>query len=241
MPRARRLVSLVAVAALAVSGLAACRSAPDAVAYFGNAKVVSEAEVQQVWDDTAARLQPDPQTGQKHMPFERKDITNLLIRLEALRVVGKDQGLTVTAQSAAEIAQSLNLSPDAELVGLAAEFQAWVTLLKQKATPATVTDEDMRAVFQRLQAGGPLPGNPTFEQFSASITEQDKQSLAPSIGLRNALQPRIDALNIKVNPRYPVPDLPLYSVQGPKGEALPLIGVTFGTAGGDPVPVTDLA
>ncbi|RZU52103.1 hypothetical protein EV385_3944 [Krasilnikovia cinnamomea] len=241
MPRARRLAAFVAVAALAVSALTACRSAPDAVSYFGPAKVVTEQELQWVWDDTEARLQPDPQTGQKQMPFERKDISSLLIRLEALRKVGKDQGLTVTAQSAAEIAQSLNLSPDAELVGLAAEFQAWVTLLKQKAAPATVTDEDMRGIFERLSAAGPLPGNPTFEQFAASITDQDKQSLAPFIGLRNALQPRIDALDIKVNPRYPVPTLPLYTVQGPKGENLPLIEVTFGTAGGDAVPVTDLA
>ncbi|BFU46930.1 hypothetical protein KRMM14A1004_51670 [Krasilnikovia sp. MM14-A1004] len=224
-----------------MSALSACRTAPDAVSYFGPAKVVTEQEVQWVWDDTEAKLQPDPQTGEEHMPFERKDVSNLLIRLEALRAIGKDQGLTVTAQSAAEIAQSLNLPPNADLVGKAAEFQAWVTLLKQKATPATVTDDDMRDIYNRLKASGPLPGNPTFEQFAASITEQDKQSLAPAIGLRNALQARIDALNIKVNPRYPVPTLPLYSVQGPKGEALPLIEVTFGTAGGDPVPVTDLA
>ncbi|GAB1645102.1 hypothetical protein KRMM14A1259_55250 [Krasilnikovia sp. MM14-A1259] len=221
--------------------MAACQSAPDAVAYFGKVKAVTEADVQQVWDDTEAHLQPDPRTGQKTMPFERKDITNLLVRLDALRAVGRDQGLTVTAQSAAEIAQSFNLSPDAELVGLVAESQAWLDLLKEKATPAPLTDADMHDIFKRLTATGPLPGNPTFEQFSASITEQIKSALAPAVGMRNALQPRIDALHIKVNPRYPVPTLPLYTIQGGKGEALPLIDVIFGTSGGAAVPVTNAA
>jgi len=239
MPRARRLASTVVVAALAVTGLAACNQAPDVVAYYGNAKGITEGEVQRIWDDSLAKLKPNAE-GKKVMPVSRQDIVGRMVELDAMRQLGKMQGFTGTPGSAAEIAQQLNMAPDAALVTLEAEFQGWATGAQQTVKADELTDADLRDIFQRLKASGPLDGNPSFEQFAASVTAQAKQALGPALGLRNDLQAAAASLKIKFNPRYAAPSLAIYQTTGPDGNALTLVEVTFGTSAVAPAPVTDV-
>ena len=48
MQRVRRLASVAVVATLAVTGLSACRSAPDVAVYFGSTAQISVAEVERL-------------------------------------------------------------------------------------------------------------------------------------------------------------------------------------------------
>ena len=69
MQRARRLASVAVIATLGVTGLSACRSAPDVAVYFGSASEISVAEVQRVFDDARTKFdaakagQPAPQAA----------------------------------------------------------------------------------------------------------------------------------------------------------------------------------
>jgi len=240
MPRARRLASTVVVAALAVAGLAACDRAPDVAVYYGTTKAITEDTVQRVWDDSFAKLVPNA-AGKKVMPVSRQDIVGRMVELDALRQLGKTQGFTATPTSAPEIAQQLSMAQDAPLVTIEAEFQGWATAAQQAVKADELTDADLRDIFARLKASGPLDGNPTYEQFAGSVTAQAKQALGPALGLRNDLQAAATSLKIKFNPRYAAPTLSLYQTTGSDGNPLTLVEVTFGSSAAAPAPVTDVA
>jgi hypothetical protein len=239
MPRARRLASTVVAAALAVSGLAACNRAPDVAVYFGDAKGVTEAQVQKLWDDSLATLIPD-KDGKKVMPVSRQDIVGLLVEVDTLRELGRAQGFTATPVKAAEAAQSLKMTTAAPLVSLVAEFSGWVTVSQQKVAADEVTEADLRDIYTRIKATGALQGNPSFEQFASTITADQRKSLGPAVGLRNDINTAAGKLKIKFNPRYPAPTLPIYQTTGPDGNALTLIEATIGSSAAGAAPVRDL-
>jgi hypothetical protein len=56
MSRARRLVSAVVAASLAVGGLSACRTGSSVAVYLGDTEKISEQQVQEIWDDGHDRL-----------------------------------------------------------------------------------------------------------------------------------------------------------------------------------------
>lgn len=238
MPRARRLASTVVAAALAVSGLAACNRAPDVAVYFGNAKGVTEDQVQKIWDGSFAKLNPDAE-GKKTMPVSRLDIVSLLAETAAMKEVGRMQSFTAGPVDGAQLAQQLNMAQDAPLVGVISEFRGWVTAAQQKVTPDEATEADLRDIWARLDATGGL--NKSFEEFASTISAEDKQALGSRLGLRNDITAAVKNLKITYNPRYPAPVLPLLEGTGPDNNPLPLVVVTFGTSEAGSAPVKDLA
>jgi hypothetical protein len=235
MPRARRLASTVVVAALAVSGLAACNQAPDVAVYIGDKKAVTEETVQRVWDDASAKLVAD-ETGKKALKFDRQQIVTQEVTVAALSALGKQQGFTPSAVPVDQVAAAVGLEPSAEFAKLYADAAGWRTAALQNAKPVQATDADLRDIFNRLAAAGATQG--TYEQFAQQLTADQQQQLGASLGLRNELAAESKSLGIKINPRYQAPVVSLLSAQG-STSTVSLIDVTLGTGAGA-APVEDL-
>jgi hypothetical protein len=231
---ARRLA--VAVAILSVAGLAGCRSAPSVAAYVGQGRI-SEDRVSAVLDEARANA-ITPSTGQPGpAALKRQDVVDTLVGLDVMREIARQRGMTPTALDTAQVAQGIGLKVNAEYVRLYSEYRGLLNAVGAGAKPAQPTEADLRDVYNRLTAGGANPNAASFEQFSTGISTQDRQTLAQNIGLRNDLQPQIAKLNTVVNPKYTAPELPLVSTQGPNGQELPLVVLSFAPSHAAPTVV----
>ena len=236
MQRARRLASVAVAAALAVSGLAACRSAPNVAAYVGQARI-TEDRVSEVLDQAQQNKVTAAQGQQAPPEIKRQDVVDTLVGLDVMREIAKQRGLTATPLNAADVAQSVGLKTGAEYVALYSEYRGLLNAAGTGGKPAQPTEADLRDVYNRLTAGGANPNGASFEQFASSISQEDQQTLAQNIGLRNDLEPQIAKLNAVVNPKYTAPELPLVSAQGADGRELPLVVLSFAKPTGSPTVV----
>jgi hypothetical protein len=235
----RRLATVAVAATIAVAGLAGCRSAPSVAAYVGQDRI-SEDRVSAVYDE-ARNNAVTPAGGQQAPPaIKRQDVVDTLIGLDVLRQIARQRGLSPTAIDPNQVAQAIGLKANAEYVRLYGEYRGLLNAVGSAAKPAQPSAADLRDVYNRLTAGGANPNGASFEQFAGGISEQDRQTLAQNIGLRNELQPQIAKLNTVVNPKYSAPELPLVSTQGADGQELPLVVLSFAPAQGKP-PVVDVS
>jgi hypothetical protein len=230
----RRLA--VAVAILSVAGLAGCRSAPSVAAYVGQGRI-SEDRVSAVLDEARANT-ITPSAGQPRADaLKRQDVVDTLVGLDVMREIARQRSLSPTALDAAQVSQGIGIKANAEYVRLYSEYRGLLNAVGAGAKPAQPTEADLRDVYNRLTAGGANPNSASFEQFSTGISAQDRQTLAQNVGLRNDLQPQIAKLNTVVNPKYSTPELPLVSTQGPDGQELPLVVLSFAPSRGAPTVV----
>lgn len=236
MQLARRVATVALTAAVAVTGLAGCRSAPGVAAYVGHGQI-SEDRVSAVLDEARANV-ITPATGQQSASaLKRQDVVDTLVGLDVMREIARQRAVTPTPLDAAQVAQGIGVKPDAEYVRLYSEYRGLLNAVGTGAKPAQPTEADLRDVYNRLTAAGANPNSASFEQFSTGISAQDRQTLAQNIGLRNDLQPQITKLNTVVNPKYSTPELPLVSARGPDGRELPLVVLSFAPSRGAPTVV----
>jgi hypothetical protein len=233
MPRARRLASTAVVAALAVTGLAACNRAPSVAAYIGNAKAVTEDQVQGVYDNAQAKFVSD---GKTTLPVTRQEIVDELLGLDVMREIAKQRGVPATAIPADTFVKYLGLPADAEYTKLYTELQGLVDAIGQQATAVQPTEADLRDIYNRLKAAG---AQDTYEQFTAGLTAAARQQIAKPLGLRDDLRAETAKLHITVNPRYTTPTVPIFVIEDPNGGLLALVDVAIGS-GSASAPVTDL-
>jgi hypothetical protein len=256
MQRARRLASVAVVATLAVTGLAACRSAPDVAVYTGRSATVTVAEVQRIWDDardklTAARDEAaanGEQAGASaaasapvEVPFDAPDVVSTLVSHDVVTRLARAQNVTLPADLPLDRAgQSIGLPGDAEYTRLYTETRLLFDQLMQKATPAQTSDADLRAVFKVFEeTPGAMPAGTTYEQFQQQVPQEALQTLGRAVTVRDQVQQQLDQLDIRVNPRYDSAEISVYAEPGPNNETLSLVSVPL--AGTDTAPVTDAA
>jgi hypothetical protein len=255
MQCARRLASTAVVALLAVAGLSACRAEPDVAAYLGDGQKITEEQVNQVYDQarnelTAAREQVQQQNtagasaappAPVELPFKQKDVLNALLTIDVLEQAAAAKGVQAAAEPTVEqIAQGSSYSPTWDYTKLYARtFQLRAALLP-KVTPAPLTDADLRPVYDRLLAGGAGDSTP-YEQFKSQLSDQNKQALQQTIGLRNELAEIVADGDVKLNPRYGDQQLVLLSAQAGNAD-VPLVEVSFAGDGSSRAPfVTDVS
>jgi hypothetical protein len=255
MQRARRLASTAVVAFLAVAGLSACRAEPGVAAYLGGDKTITDQQVERIYDQahdqlTEARgqIQQQDQTGASaaavppvELPFKQKDVLNALLTVDVLEQAVAAKGLpAATEPSIEQIAQGTNYSPNWEYTKLYTKtFQLRAALLP-KVAPAELTDEDLRPVYDRLLAGGAGDATP-YEQFKSQLSDENKQALQQSLGLRNELAKIVADGDLKVNPRYGDQQLVLLSATAGNAQ-VPLVQVPFaGSDRADAPFVTDVS
>jgi hypothetical protein len=248
MHRARRLASVAVVASLAVAGLSACRSEPSVAAYVGGGKV-TEARVQEVWDevrealdaDPAARPQTGASAGPAAMPITRSDVVRQLISVDVLTEVAKRENVTAPAEvSLAEYASALRLPERTEYLRLYARSDSLVKALRQNAQDAPApTDADLREVFDVLVKNEQIAPGSTFAEFKTALPAQNMQLVQSSAAVRKEINEVTGPLRIKVNPRYQPLGIPVLEFQTQGGELRPLVVAPLGAEGLDS-PVTDI-
>jgi hypothetical protein len=251
MQRARRLAFVAVIATLAVTGLSACRSAPDVAVYFGSASEISTAAVQRVVDDARTKLtaaqdaavaregsaQPVPAPS---VPITGPDVVSALVSRDLAGRVAKQRNVSLPAElPLAEVAQSVGLPPDTQYVRIYAESRVLFNLLLQAATPAQAGDAELRGVFKVFEATGAMQPGLTFEQFKGSVSPQAIETLGRATTVRNDVEAQLDQLNVRVNPRFESAEIPIYSEPGPNNKPLSLVSVPL--ADTDTSPVTDAA
>jgi hypothetical protein len=256
MQRARRLASTAIVAALAVSGLAACRSEPDVAAYVGGGATITEAEIDNVYDQardklTAAREQAQRQNEQAgastepappvQVPFKQQDILNTLLTVKILEKAAAAHNVQAASEpTVAQVAQSSRYSPDWSYTELYTRtFQLRAALLPV-VTPAQLTDAELRPVYDRLVQSGAGDATP-YEQFKSQLSDTNKQALQQSLGLRDEVLKIVADEDIRLNPRYGNQQLVLLSAQAGDKD-VPLVEASFAGADGSKAPfVTDVS
>ena len=257
MQRARRLASTAVVALLAVGGLSACRSEPDVAAYLGDGKTITEAHVEGVYNEARRELTRSREQVQRQdttgasaaavppvqVPFKQSDVLNALLSIDVLEQAAAAKGVQAAAQPTVEqVAQSSGYSPNWEYTKLYTRTLQLRSAVQPKVAPAPLTDADLRPVYERLTAGA-AAGAPSYEQFKSQLSDENKQALQQSLGLRNELTKIIQDDAVKTNPRYGDQKMVLLSTQGGDTE-IPLVEVSFaGTGtGASPAPfVTDVS
>lgn len=255
MQRARRLASTAVVAVLAVSGLSACRAEPGVAAYLGDGKTITEARIEGIYDEARDELtksreqvQQQASTGASapavppvEVPFKQKDVLNALLTVQLLEQAAATHGVQAASEPTVEqVAQGSSFAPTWEYTKLYARtFQLRAALLP-KVTPAPLTDADLRPVYDRLRAGSSSDTTP-YDQFKGQLSEENKQALQQSIGLRNELSKIVADDDVKLNPRYGDQQLVLLSTQAGDTQ-IPLVEVPFAGAGASEAPfVTDVS
>jgi hypothetical protein len=251
MQRARRLASVVVVASLGVAGLSACQQSPSVAAYLGSLGQVSEAQVQDVWDDahqalvkaqdSAAKPPADDQAGQQpstaapgpiKMPVTRAQIVQTLILDRVLDQVATTRGLTpAPGQEIDQDAQSIQLPSSTKFVQLYAHWNSLLTQMRVAAqTGPAPSDDDLKLVFQGLTDAGVVPKSTTFDAFKSQLqTDNDNSTLVKiATTTRDQIEQAIQPLSIKVSPRYQPLSLTLLSTQTQSGGEKELIGVPLG-------------
>ena len=249
MQRARRLASVAVVATLAVSGLAACRSAPDVAVYFGSAQEITVAEVQRIFNDARSKLDaaqpqaaPDGSAAPAAtaVPLTGTDVVSTLVSRDVVTRVARQRNVSLPAElPLAEVAQSLGLPAEAEYVRLYGETRLLFNLLLQAATPATTGDAELQKVFDVFLATGAMQPGLTFEQFKGSVSPQAIETLGRAKTVQTDVQAQLDQLDVRVNPRYEPAEIAIYSEPGPDQKPLNLVSVPL--ADTDSSPVIDAA
>jgi hypothetical protein len=204
-------------------------------AYFGDAKAVTEEQVQHVYDDAQAKFK-DATGGTKKLPLTRQDVVDNLVSVDALRQIAKQHGVPATAIPADAFVQTVGLPADAEYMKVYAEVRGLLDALGQQATAVQPTEADLHDIYNRFAAAG---YQVTYAQFTSSLTAANRQQISSSVALRNGLRAESAGLHITVNPRYQAPAVPVLSTSDGNGGTLPLVDVTFG-GGSASAPVTDL-
>jgi hypothetical protein len=244
MQRARRLVSVAVIASLALAGLVACRSSPDTVAYIGggdHAVTISNDQVEELYTDAQAKgTGPRKNTdGTETQPTQvtRSEIVSTLIGLEVLREYGRQKNITPQPLPAADVAESMFLTPDAKYVPLYSEYLSYLQAILGKVQPSQITEADVRQVYDRLVAAGTITDT-DFQTWAGSLGQQDQQTIGQRVVLQKELAPVAAKMDIDVNPRYPS-EFAVLQTHGRDGKAIPLIVVPVGDSADAP-PVEDL-
>lgn len=196
----RRIAAVIAMGALAVGVLSACRSDAGSAAFVGNTRF-TDAQVE---------------TGISNI-----NLTTLNGRGDAQRVLVTDLVYTQVLQRYADQNNITLPAPTAEalsalvtkysvpgqkpvpqsnlLVQTEAKAQAWTAALVAKATPVTPTDAQLQPIFQRAIAGG-LATADGFAAFKTNISAVP--DFTASFGLGQALAKSEASDNVEISPRY---------------------------------------
>jgi hypothetical protein len=247
MQRARRLASVAVIATLAVSGLSACRSAPDVAVYFGSTEQISVAEVERILDDARDKLtaaqaaalkdRPAESAPPVRLPITASDVVGALVSRE----VGKSLAPGKPAQGGTPdlnaLGQLTGLPADAEYVKLYSDGYGTIAGIAQNAKPGKATEEDLRFAYEASREAGEVAPQVTFESWKEGLSPQSLEVLGLGIAARDALRDQVKKLDIEVNPRFSAADIDVFAVGTEKQRLLALVVLPLV----DPatMPVTD--
>jgi hypothetical protein len=204
--------------AAALLGLTGCRSSPDVAAYVGD-QALSEDRVTQLIDDYVAWARNDAKAKQQDpadVPTpDRTIVVNYLVRGAICDQLHNKLGFSVPEP---------NLPPEqSELGVIAARTQACERALPS-GDPVQPTEADVRQIFDIGVANGIYPAD-SYDQVGPGL--MSNEDVAGALGRKKSLQGALTGIDVTVNPKYGVVELPLASFQG----GVPAVSVSFGQTG----------
>jgi hypothetical protein len=253
MQRARRLASVAVVAAVAVTGLSACRSQPDVAAYLA-AGNISVARVQQVYDDArdkqaaadaALAKSPSPAPTEtaapSKLPLTGEAVLDTLVSHQVLLTLAQRHNVQIPSPlPIKEYATLLHLPETAEYVKLYVEVEGLQFALNKGGQGGPLSEADVRDVYQRAKAQNAVDPSSTPEQFAAGLSADGKKVLGTAIALRNEVKTEVAQQHLRLNPRYQAFDIPVLTQRDQQtGAALILVAQPVGNRNAS-VPVTDV-
>ncbi|NYF56936.1 hypothetical protein [Micromonospora purpureochromogenes] len=243
--RARRLIAAASVAALGVLSLAACgKSSPDVAAYVGD-RTYSVDRVDAIYDDAQAKFAEavrqsatqagvTPQAEQLRSRVTRQDVVNLLVSIDLGKRVVAEQGLQVPDQVTPEqLAQQLQMPPQAEFAKLWGEWADISMVLSQKLPPAELSDASVMAVYHAIEETGGIQSGLSVGEVRQLFGEGGFVRTASA--LSTALEEQADKVDLSVNPRFRPLGVPSWVN---KGQELVFYALPYVDASG---PVTDIS
>jgi hypothetical protein len=249
MQRARRLASVAVVAAVAVTGLSACRSQPDVAAYLA-AGNISVARVQQVYDDARDKQaaadakvpNPDPsEAATSSLPLTGAQVLDTLVSHQVLMTLAQRHNVQIPSPlPLADYAKLLHLPETAQYVKLYVEVEGLQFALNQGGQGGPLTDADLNDVYQRAKAQKAVDPASTPQQFKAGLSDDGKKVLGTAIALKNEVRTEVNQQHLRLNPRYEAFDIPVLTQRDQQtGAALVLVAQRVGNSKAS-VPVTDV-
>jgi hypothetical protein len=250
MQRARRLASAAVVAAVAVTGLSACRSAPDVAAYI-DAGNITTAEVQRVYDDAktkadaAAKGQaqtpaPSDSAAPDALPLTQSAVLNTLVSHDVLMRMAQKHNVQIPSPLPLDsYAQILKLPATADYVRLFVEVEGLQFALNQGGQGGPLTDADIKDIFERAKKQQLVDPATTPAQFGAGLSADGKKVLGTAVALRNEARDDITQQHVRVNPRFGTVDIPIFTQRDQQtGQAAVLVAQPVGNPDAE-VPVQD--
>ncbi|MFC8615175.1 hypothetical protein ACFT9M_01975 [Micromonospora purpureochromogenes] len=243
--RARRLIAAASVAALGVLSLAACgKSSPDVAAYVGD-RTYSVDRVDAIYDDAQAKFAEavrqsatqagvTPDAEQLRSRVTRQDVVNLLVSIDLGKRVVAEQGLQVPDQVTPEqLAQQLQMPPQAEFAKLWGEWADISMVLSQKLPPAELSDASVMAVYHAIEETGGIQSGLSVGEVRQLFGEGGFVRTASALSA--ALEEQADKVDLSVNPRFRPLGVPSWVN---KGQELVFYALPYVDASG---PVTDIS
>ncbi|WP_346536502.1 hypothetical protein [Micromonospora sp. DPT] len=243
--RARRLIAAASVAALGVLSLAACgKSSPDVAAYVGD-RTYSVDRVDAIYDDAQAKFAEavrqsatqagvTPDAEQLRSRVTRQDVVNLLVSIDLGKRVVAEQGIQVSDQVTPEqLAQQLQMPPQAEFAKLWGEWADISMVLSQKLPPAELSDASVMAVYHAIEETGGIQSGLSVGEVRQLFGEGGFVRTASALSA--ALEEQADKVDLSVNPRFRPLGVPSWVN---KGQELVFYALPYVDASG---PVTDIS
>ncbi|MGN9890064.1 hypothetical protein [Micromonospora sp. L31] len=243
--RARRLIAAASVAALGVLSLAACgKSSPDVAAYVGD-RTYSVDRVDAIYDDAQAKFAEavrqsatqagvTPDAEQLRSRVTRQDVVNLLVSIDLGKRVVAEQGIQVSDQVTPEqLAQQLQMPPQAEFAKLWGEWADISMVLSQKLPPAELSDASVMAVYHAIEETGGIQSGLSVGEVRQLFGEGGFVRTASALSA--ALEEEADKVDLSVNPRFRPLGVPSWVN---KGQELVFYALPYVDASG---PVTDIS
>ncbi|HET6214478.1 MAG TPA: SurA N-terminal domain-containing protein [Micromonosporaceae bacterium] len=228
MTTRRRVLAVAAAGALAVAGLAGCRSDPGVAAYVGPEKI-TERQVDQVVK-SVTDLIPEGRTA-----AVREQVVEMLVMREAVNQYAKAQRIAIPAADVAGYAEQNQIpaGPDGQpraYTTLAAQFDAAFQAIQGKVTPTAPSAKDQREVYDNAR----IDGKPVTQAFEDVQQYFSMETIGGAVGVRNLLVGVVAGADVAVNPRY----APLvYQVPAQVGQVPSWLGVPLGDPGAESVVI----
>jgi hypothetical protein len=228
-----RFAGAVAVlGALAVAGLAGCRSNPTVAAYVGDHTYSTE-RVERIYDEVRNPGSPAPDGTPSPSPtapapaasrVSRQQVLTVLVGLDLAKSAAEAKGLKPEPISAALVGQQFGIPADSEYAKLYAEYRSYVEALVAEKKSTTPTDADLQIVLDRLVQAG-LAEPMSLEQARTQLGENNLAVVARYSEVRDELAAQAGKSNVVVNPRYAPAEVGVLELTGQQGQRYPLIVV----------------
>jgi hypothetical protein len=219
----RRLLAVTVAGALAVTGLAGCRSAPGVAAYVGPTRF-SEQWVDKIVDSVRAQIPEGREFA------VRQQVVEMLVVRAAVTQYAAREGITIPPVDPAAFAKQNGLPPDTEYSELAASYSGALSALQDRVKSTAPSEADQREAYGNARVNG-QPVTDKFEDVQQYFTEEQ---LGSAVGQRNLLNEILMRSDVVVNPRYG----PMKAqVQAQIGQVPTWLGVPLGDTDGSPAVV----